>query len=104
MVDAQPSDTDTPNSVQPGILPDGLQLGTQFKFDERAASALFTKWSDRLERKGIDPVSSRICLHLAEEILSDRQRLKTLGLLDSGLQIPQNILDAIEAKNAPGSK
>jgi hypothetical protein len=48
-------------------------------------------------------VTSRICLHLAEEMLSDRERLKVLGLRDSGVQIPQSILDAITAKNAPGS-
>jgi len=65
---------------------------------------MFTNWSDRLERKGIDPATSRIYVHLAEEILSDRERLKVLGLPDSGVQIPQSTLDAIAAKNAQGSK
>jgi hypothetical protein len=36
-------------------------------------------------------------------MLSDRERLKILGLPDSGVQIPQNMLDAIAAENAPGS-
>jgi hypothetical protein len=104
MVDAQSSDTADAGSAQAEILPDGLQYGIQIKVDERAASAMFAKWSDRLERKGIDPATSRIYMYLAEEILSDRERLKVLGLPDSGVQIPRSILDVIAARNAPGSQ
>jgi hypothetical protein len=104
VVDEQSPDTATGSSVRPEIVPDGLQYGTQIKFDERAASAMFTKWSDRLERKGIDPATSRIYVHLAEEILSDRERLQALGLPDSGVEIPESILDAIATKKSQESK
>ncbi len=59
----------------PAIIPVGYEAVSGFSADERSASATFVKWSKHLQRKGVDPDTSKISLHLAEEILFDRERL-----------------------------
>jgi len=86
----------------PAIIPVGYEAVSGFSADERSASATFVKWSKHLQRKGVDPDTSKISLHLAEEILFDRERLdgRRAGL---GSRDPQSTLDAIAAKNAKGA-